>query len=286
MTFTKWQVDRGPIQLVGELMGPEDGDLVVLISGAGAPAQFWPRTFCEGLAERGFRVVRYHHRDTGHSTHLDEPYPIGELVDDLGAIIARFHDDGPVHLVGHSMGGFIAQLFACRGEFSLGSVTSISAGSATDHKLCARLEMSQPTSETWDFLMANQPKGNFGQDLEGWLGTWKFLNGAVPLDEKLATLYTRALYEGDPRNAQAATNHVHAMSTVPVQLVDDLRQLRCPFLVLHGTEDPLVPMDNGMVTAGLVDGSRFVPLRGAGHMFFHEGVWSIILDEILPHLCN
>ena len=257
----------------------------MLISGAGAPAEFWPDFFCKSLADRGFRVLRYSHRDTGLSTHFDDPYDIWELHQDLVSLVEMFEKPS-VRFVGHSMGGFLAQLAVCYSSLSIQSVVSISAGSAVESGLCEELGMSRPSDGTWRVLMQNQPTGNYMADLKGWLSTWRFLNGSFPFDEEQAMLYTKSLYQGDPRNAQVATNHVHAMTTVPIKLVEDLTKTYCPFLVLHGTEDVLVPLDNGEVTARLAPNSTFAGIEGAGHMFFNKQTWVKIRDHIVEHLTN
>jgi pimeloyl-ACP methyl ester carboxylesterase len=255
----------------------------VLISGAGAPAEFWPESFCRKLAGSGLRVVRYCHRDTGLSTHFDEPYEIGELLRDLLDLIGEIGNP-PAHLAGHSMGGYLAQLAACRFPDAVSSVTSISAGSAVRPELYKELGMTGPSEETWRVLSENHPSGDFDRDMPGWLASWRFLNGRVKFDERMAVEYTRSLYIGDPRNAQVATNHVNAMNTVEPELVDKLRNISCPFLVIHGTEDPLVPIDNGEATSRLVPGSHFIRLEGAGHMFFNIDIWADIGKYLVTHL--
>lgn len=75
------------------------------------------------------------------------------------------------------------------------------------------------------------------------------------------------------------------MSTVPDRLATDLKKTKTPFLAIHGTDDPLVPIDNGTATARLVPGSKFRPLEGAGHMFFNEDTWAE-LAEIVAARCR
>lgn len=53
------------VRLIYEEFGSFDAPLVLLVSGAGAPAEFWPESFCKQLALEGLHVVRYCHRDTG-----------------------------------------------------------------------------------------------------------------------------------------------------------------------------------------------------------------------------
>lgn len=276
---------RESVNLTCEFFGHDQAPLVILISGAGAPAKFWPDFFCENLADCGYRVLRYDHRDTGLSTHFDDPYDIWELYHDLVSLVELTAKTG-VSFIGHSMGGFLAQMLACYSTLSIQTVVSLSAGSAVESGLCAELGMSKPSDATWSILMQNQPSGDFNTDLIGWLSTWRFLNGQAPFDEELAKIYTKSLYQGDPRNSQVATNHIHAMTTVPVSLVEELTKTHYPYLILHGTEDVLVPIDNGMITARLTPNSTFMGIEGAGHMFFNKQTWLKIRDHVVEHLSN
>lgn len=274
---------RDGIDLDVRVTGQAGSSLVVLVPGAGAPLDFWPAGLCQRLSGAGFAVVRYSHRDSGYSTHVDQAYSVGELLTDLMALIARLRAK-TVDLVGHSMGAYVSEMAMCRYPGVVRSVTSISAGPAVGPEAHARLGISEVAAETWTTLMENRPVGDFGRDLPGWLRSWRFLNGRRPFDEAEAVRYTRALYKGDPRNAQVAEHHVHAMSTVPLELVSELEASTHPLLVIHGTDDPLVPIDHGEALARLVSGSRLVRLEGAGHMFFHATIWEEIADAVLEHV--
>ena len=273
---------RNSIQLAFDTFGAKESPLVLLVSGAGSPGEFWPNDFCQHIADAGRFVVRYSHRDTGHSTHSNEHYSIEELLKDMKSLISAFNNP-EVHLVGHSMGGYLVQMAICRfpGEFI--SATSISAGPTVSPTLAAALDMSSAPVQTWQILMRNQPKGDFDQDLPGWLASWRFLNGSRPFDDEFAIRYTRLLYVGDPRNAQLAANHIYAMSTVPNSLVKELKKVVDPLLVIHGPEDHLVPLDNGEATARLVPNSKMNRLQGAGHMFFNRETWDEIGRSLIVH---
>jgi len=273
---------RDSVQLAFDTFGSEQDALILLITGAGAPAEFWPEEFCRDLAATGRFVVRYSHRDTGYSSHFDEQYPIEELLQDMMAFITVLGSP-IVHLVGHSMGGFLAQMAMCRLRGGIASVTSISASSTVSPEVASELGMSSVSDTTWQILMRNQPKGDFSKDLPGWLESWRFLNGTRHFDEKSAIRYTRALYVGDPRNAQIADNHIHAMTTVPSSLARELTKVRCPFLVIHGTEDPLIPIDNGEASARLAPDGKIVRLQGVGHMFFNRDTWREIGQTLAVH---
>ncbi|KAF0095530.1 MAG: hydrolase [Puniceicoccaceae bacterium 5H] len=258
--------------------------LVVLIPGAGAPLEFWPAAFCRALSESGYSTLRYCHRDTGLSDHFDAPYPIDALLDDLWALLKQINGETPVHLVGHSMGGYMGLLAMTGHPERLASVAAISSGPSATPARYAELGMSLPAPETWQILMENAPTGQFEQDLAGWMKSWRFLNGSCAFDENRARAYTEALYRGDPRNAQVATHHIHAMGTLPNDLPEKLARSQTPLCVLHGEEDPLVPFDHGKALASVARASSFFPLKKAGHMFFNAETWDHILRALRGHL--
>ncbi len=274
---------RGDIDLEVDGFGRPHAPLVLLVPGAGAPLEFWPEEVCRGLAAAGLHVVRYSHRDTGLSAHLDAAYPIMELVRDMTALVARLGTDR-VHLVGHSMGGYLAQMAMCREPGVVVSATAISAGPTVDPAQQEELGMSPVPDATWRVLMQNRPTGDLARDLPGWLASWRFLNGARPFDDDAAVRYTRALYRGDPRNALVAEHHVHAMTTVPRTLDRELSEAVRPLLVIHGTDDPLVPVDHGEASARLAPDGSLVRLDGAGHMFFDAATWDEIAHAVLAHV--
>nr|WP_298897974.1 alpha/beta hydrolase [uncultured Altererythrobacter sp.] len=274
--------DNVGVQLRYELFGDKAHPLIVLIAGAGAPAEYWPAILCEALSLRGYHVARFWHRDTGLSTHLDEPYPIDALVGDVLALMDKIGAER-AHLAGHSMGGYIAQLIATRHSDRVLSAVAMASGPLASEEGKARLGLSSPDDSLWPKLMANQPQGNFERDLPGWLDSWRVLHGELEVDDDLALPYTRALYDGPASNHQVAVNHVHAMTTVPDQLAEDLADCNVRLLYLHGELDPLVPLDHGAKAATLARNGQFVVLPSAGHMYFNQGTWDRILSEVANH---
>src|SRR5215467_3000864 len=123
---------------------------LVLIMGLGAQMISWDEDFCELLAGRGFHVTRFDNRDVGLSTKLDHlgtpdvgavaggsvepPYRLEDLADDAAAIMGELGIES-AHIVGASMGGFVAQLVAIRHRSRVLSMTSIMSapGGLTDN---------------------------------------------------------------------------------------------------------------------------------------------------------
>src|SRR5690242_13131112 len=124
---TPGRVAANGIELAYETFGDASAPPVVLIMGLGTQMIAWPDDLCEGLARCGFFVVRFDNRDVGGSTHLTNvppprladilvrrkppPYSIGDMANDAAGLIDGL-GLGEVHLVGASMGGFIAQTVA------------------------------------------------------------------------------------------------------------------------------------------------------------------------------
>ena len=124
--------------------GPRDAPVILLIMGLGMQLIAWPQSFCDGLAARGFRVIRFDNRDAGHSTPMPAgslaiaammagavfglpvrpPYTLTDMARDaLGLIDAL--GIGRAHVVGASMGGMIAQILAIEHPERVKSLTSI-----------------------------------------------------------------------------------------------------------------------------------------------------------------
>ena len=119
------QVRANGIDIEYQSFGREGDPLIVLIMGFAAQLIFWPESLCEGLAARGFRVVRFDNRDIGLSTHLTDlgapdigalyekaasglkpeaPYSLSDMADDAVGLMDALGVDR-AHIVGASWAG-------------------------------------------------------------------------------------------------------------------------------------------------------------------------------------
>jgi pimeloyl-ACP methyl ester carboxylesterase len=276
-------VERGAIRLWSEALGVPGRPCVLLIAGAGAHSGFWPDDFCRELADSGLFVVRFDHRDIGYSTHGADPYDLFVLLADLQAILDAY-GVAAAHLVGHSMGGYLVALAAVHQAPRLLSATMISSGPTVRSAVAVELGLSSALPATWQAVLDNRPTGDFEADLPGWMKSWRLLQGTLPVDPEMAARYTKELYFRDARDASVARRHIAALRNVPVSLAKDLTRVTVPSLVIHGTEDPLVPVDHGMAVARLIPGCRLRLIAGAGHMFFRQDLWTKLAAHILEHV--
>ncbi|MFT4284488.1 MAG: alpha/beta fold hydrolase, partial [Protaetiibacter sp.] len=105
------------VEIFYDSTGPADADPLVLLAGTGAQLISWRAELVELLVAEGFRVIRIDNRDVGLSTKFGGPRDLdgGYELRDLGDDVLRVLDAEGVrraHLVGHSMGGMIAQVVA------------------------------------------------------------------------------------------------------------------------------------------------------------------------------
>ena len=123
------RLNANGIEIEYETFGDPKSVPLLLIGGLGSQLLSWDEEFCEQLRDRGFFVIRYDNRDAGLSTKFEaagEPdllaafggnanpaYHLDDLADDAVGVLNALGIDA-AHVVGVSMGGFIAQLIAIR----------------------------------------------------------------------------------------------------------------------------------------------------------------------------
>lgn len=201
------------------------------------------------------------------------PYTIEDMADD-GAGLLDALGIPRAHICGMSMGGMIAQTIALRHPSRVLSLTSIYSNTGNP-------ELPQPKPEVLSALIA-PPPGERTAYIEHMIGVFKMITGqGFPLDEewtrrKLAASYDRCFYPhgvGRQLIAIMAQNNRKAA----------LASIKAPVLVIHGTDDPLVPVEGGKETAAAIPGAQLILIKGMGHDLPHGGAWPQIVDAIAVH---
>ena len=269
-----------------EEFGERSDPPVLLIMGIGSQMISWPEGFCEELARRGHRVVRFDNRDAGESTHLHDagkvdvtavlggdtstaPYTLSDMADDAAGLLDALEIDA-AHVVGASMGGMIAQTFALEHRDRARSLTSIM--STTGDR-----SLPQATPEATAVLL--QPSARSREELVGRaveanrvLGSPGFEIDEDYLRERAGRSWDRGY---DPRGFGRQLAAIYASGN----RTERLRTLRVPALVVHGGDDPLIPAAAGRATADAIEGAELVVIDGMGHDL-PRGAWPQIIDPI------
>ncbi len=268
------------LQIVSEAFGDPADPPLLLIMGAMASMLWWPEALCRNLADAGLFVIRYDNRDTGRSTKYPPgkpPYTFDDMADDAMRVLDS-HGLQSAHVVGMSAGGMIAQLVALKHPSRVISLTVISSspmGMDTSHLPGATAAYSEHSAEgaKVDWSNHDQVVDFIVRDARAIAGT------AHPFDEARA----RAFVEQDYARSggfESATNHFLLKGGDAWK--GRLREMTAPLLVIHGTADPIFPVEHGEALAKAVAGAKIVRIEGGGHEL-HPGDWTVISAAIVAH---
>jgi pimeloyl-ACP methyl ester carboxylesterase len=274
------QVRANGMDIEYESFGREGDPLVLLIMGFAAQLTFWPEALCQGLAAKGFRVVRFDNRDIGKSTHLagesapdpralfaevmagrrpEVPYTLDDMADDAVGLMDALGVKR-AHIVGASMGGMIAQLVAINHPDRTESLISIMSTTG-------RRDLPSGNPETLSVLFRPPNSASRHDLIEASVLVQKALSGpGFPVSE--AEMRARAARRTDyaPFDLAGIARQSAALIVAPPRNAL-LKELRCPTLVLHGADDPVIPAAGGKDTAESIPGAELVIVPGMGHDF-------------------
>jgi pimeloyl-ACP methyl ester carboxylesterase len=273
------------IEIEYETFGDPGGVPILLIAGLGVQMLSWDDGFCELLASRGFRVIRFDNRDCGLSTWMEAAGPpdIGAALsgdgqpayhlDDMAADAAGLLDALGIpsaHVVGASMGGFIAQLVAINHPERVLSLTSIMSGPGGEDEV-------HPTPEGVAVLLASPPTTREESISQGMLAR-KVLKGSLdPYDEAFELARVTRSVERATYPEGSARQFVAIMAAK--SRIERLGSIRVPVLVIHGVDDILIPVENGRLVAAAAPGAWLLEIEGMGHDL-PERVWPQVVDSI------
>jgi pimeloyl-ACP methyl ester carboxylesterase len=261
-----------------ESFGNQKDSACLLISGAGSPAQFWTNKFCSYFSKKDYFVIRYDHRDQGMSSSIDfekSPYTVKDLVDDAVKILKGYNIK-KAHVIGHSMGGIIAQLLAIYYPERVLSITSACVA-------IGDVGVVSPPKEVMNVLLENKPIQNFNKDLPGFMRSWEILNGDIAVDEEMAIAYTKDLYDRSYSSVGVAWNHIKAQQNLE-NIAENLKKIAVSTLFIAGEKDVMMPPGLVSLNAKLIPKSKFVVIPNMGHMFFDRKIEKQIAHIILNHI--
>ena len=272
------QIAANGLEFEYDEFGASNAPVILLIMGLGTQMTSWSVPFCEGLAGQGFRVVRFDNRDVGLSSKfhgqkapsitrfmltrllglsVNVPYTLDDMADDAIGLLDAIRID-EAHIVGASMGGMIAQLVAGRFPDRCISLTSIMSTSGDP-------SLPRPSAEVRKLLLAPRPDASKPDAVvQRIIYSYRTIGspGFRRSDEELRQLaedsFARSYYpQGYMRQVAAIVANGSR--------VDLLKKILAPTLVIHGTEDPLVPVECGIHTAEQVRNAKLELIDGMGH---------------------
>jgi pimeloyl-ACP methyl ester carboxylesterase len=280
----------------------DDGDRaappVLLIMGLALPAAAWPDAFVERLLRHGLRVVRFDNRDSGGSARVrgarrqnvqlaiarallrlpvHAAYTLDDMAEDAAGVLDAL-GIARAHVVGVSMGGMIAQVLAARRPHRVATLTSMmsSTGNPDPRVALGRtralraLLQRPPRLDDPDAVTAHLVR------VFGIIGSPGFRPDARALHAQFAKVARRGY---DPAGAERQLLAILASGDRRPLLA----RIVAPTLVIHGADDPLVPVAAGIDTARHIRGAQLKVVPGMGHDFA-PALQPLLADAIAAHV--
>jgi pimeloyl-ACP methyl ester carboxylesterase len=281
----------GEVKIWYERIAPREEikGTVMLLSPMGGSGLFWPRAFVRSFLDAGYAVIRYDHRGAGMSDWIEgwdskHPYTLVDMAGDAAAVLDALSIE-QAHLVGLSLGGMVAQELAIHHPGRAASLTlMMTSAYAPDPDIpgLSTRTVLRSAMRGLPLLRYRILGGERNLIREVIAKMQQFLG---PGDWDIRETATMVLYDLRKRrglNLRALLQHQAAVSVTPAHF-DALQRLSIPALVIHGTEDEIIPVEHGKKLANTLPGARSIWLEGVGHVFPPPRLAELTV-EIIAHI--
>jgi pimeloyl-ACP methyl ester carboxylesterase len=278
------------IKIEYDEFGERSGRPPLLIMGLGAQMILWQDDFCTQLASRGHRVIRFDNRDVGKSSKFDHlgvpsimealtarrlgrpvpaPYSISDMAADAVGLLDALRID-KAHIVGASMGGMIAQTMAIQYPSRVRSLTSIMSSTGNP-------DLPPAKPEAMAALLTPQPTTR-EESIERAVFVFRHIcSPGFPFDEAEVRACAALSYDRGFSPEGTARQLVAVLASGSRK--EALKSVNVPTLVIHGKDDPLVPVEAAHDTAATIPGAELLIIDGMGHDL-PRALWPRIVDAI------
>lgn len=282
----------GELDIYYEDMGDENDPAVLLIMGLGAQLLLWRKGFCELLVNQGLRVIRFDNRDVGLSSkvegrHTGAPllprmvrstlglkspavYTLENMADDAAAVLDHLHVE-KAHIVGASMGGMIAQVFAARYQQRTKTLAVIFSSN--------NQALLPPPGPKQLLAVTSKPKDTSRAGvIANTVRVGKIIGSpGYPVSEERRIEEAEEAYERSYYPAGVGRQFGAILGSGSLLPYD--RQITAPTVVIHGRADKLMRPSGGRAVAKAIRRSRLVLFDGMAHDL-PEQLWDDIVGEL------
>lgn len=271
-------VPANGIQLAYESYGDETAPVVLMVMGLGGQLTMWPDKLVEDLVAGGYRVVLFDNRDIGLSHHhkgetspkilrqiilrrlgikLKTPYALVDMAQDTMGLMDALQLDR-VHLVGISMGGMISQHVAALAPHRINSLTAIMTTTGNP-------KLPRPSGKVMKAMVRRGPPPTKRDEIIDLSVATFGVIGTPGEDQNANGMRDRITRSFDRSYNPAGVARQMSAIVASGDFRKYTRRIKAPTLVVHGSEDPLVPIEGGRDIARLVRGAQMEVIDGMGH---------------------
>ncbi|MCJ8014550.1 alpha/beta fold hydrolase [Paenibacillus sp. KQZ6P-2] len=278
--MTERMLHLNGMDICTESFGDPKDPAVLLIMGATASMIWWEVGFCKSLAAAGRFVIRYDHRDTGRSVTYppgQPEYSFEDMADDAIHVLDGY-GVAKAHVAGMSMGGMLTQMIALRHPERVESVTLFATSNFAPGL--------PPSEEKVDRFFETAGEVDWTSErsvVQFSVEKWRVLRGSKhAFDERNITLLAEQEFR---RSLSPASMMNHGLVSGGETYLGRTAEIHVPALIIHGTEDPIIPYEHGIHLADVIPDSRLLTLEGTGHEL-HAGDWETIIQAIAGHTAS
>ena len=282
------------IELEYEIFGDRSGRPLLLVMGLGSQLTGWSDEVLKQLVDEGHFVIIFDNRDMGLSSKIEEagvpdtremmkalsrgetitvPYTFYDMGDDAVGLL-DFLEIKKAHICGHSLGGAIAETIAISHPEQLFSLILISAPTYNPN-------LPQPKPEITNLMRAPSGAGRAAYVEKAVQTSIAIAGSGFPLDEEWVRQMSERAYDRSYYPEGTSRQFLARLAIRNQQL--PLRSINTPTLVIHGEEDPLLPVENALDAAETIAGAELMIIKGMGHYPPHRGPWPEIIKAISTH---
>ncbi|WP_406649359.1 alpha/beta hydrolase [Aliisedimentitalea scapharcae] len=276
------QIQANGIHLEVEDHGDTNNTPLILIRGQGSQLAHWPDALVQGFVDAGYRTIIFDNRDTGLSARcphpdapgeagavldliraggpLPQPYDIHDMVGDVIGVMDALNIER-AHVFGISMGGAILQQLCIDHADRVLSATIVmtacrpfvdrTSGSTEDLVALAQSLLVAPRTRTEYLDGQVEEHANWGSP-------------GYPMPEAdIRAMANRAYDRGV--DDEGMNRQVLAIASAGDRR-PGLTCLALPCLVIHGTDDTLIPLELGQEIADHIPDSEYHAIKGMGHI--------------------
>ena len=280
------------ISIAYQIHGNKENPVILIIQGLGMPLTATPPEIINELVTRGYCLLLVDNRDIGHSQIIDEKIPnllvqvikymlgfkvkcfykLDDMMNDINNLLDEINVNN-FHIIGVSMGGMISQLMAIKNPDKVNSLISIMSTTGNP-------KLPKPKWNIIKYILNGSNKRNINNLESFYIKLWKLIGSRKypRSNNEIKEFVNRIISRGV--SAQGSIRQILAILN-SYDRTSGLNEITIPTLVIHGNDDPLVPVECGIDTSNAINNSDLWVIKGMGHDFPYE-----LLDQFVDRIDN